>query len=124
VTTDEKPIDVLINSVKKDRELLVGVYCRGRLLGFHEITAKAGEQARVSIKPAKDVGGVYRVTVFEKQAGKQVKPVAERLVYRMPTDKPTVAPRADKRFYAPGEHVTLSLSANNEAGKPAPALAL
>jgi hypothetical protein len=124
VTTDDKPIDVLLNSVKKDRELLVGVYCRGRLLGFHEVSAKAGAQARVSIKPAKDVGGVYRVTVFEKAANQQVKPVAERLVYRIPTDKLNVAARPDKRVYAPGEEVKLHLTANNEAGKPAPAIAL
>jgi hypothetical protein len=124
VTTDEKPIDVLLNTVKKDRELLVGVYCRGRLLGYHEVTAKTGQQARVSIKPAKDVGGVYRVTVFEKLANAQVKPVAERLVYRVPTDKLNVAARPDKRVYAPGEQVKLSLTANNEAGKPAPAIAL
>src|SRR5262249_35091060 len=35
-----------------------------------------------------------------------------------------MAARPDKRVYAPGEQVKVSLTANNEAGKPAPAIAL
>src|SRR5262249_5619680 len=127
VTTEQESIKVAVTSVKKDRDLLVGVYCRGRLLNFQEVTAKDGKPAQLSLKPAKDVGGVYRVTVFEKQEQgnkRTLRPVAERLVYRMPADKLHVSVKPDKRIYAPGEPVKLTFSANNETGQAAPTILL
>ncbi|MBL8795729.1 MAG: hypothetical protein JNM56_17620, partial [Planctomycetia bacterium] len=132
VTSEQEPIKIEVRSAGKDRELLVGAYCRGRLLGFHELTAKNGQAASLSIKPAKDVGGVYRVTVFEKLAAgngrQQLKPVAERLVYRMPAERLNLWVKYpddhSQRVFAPGTKVNLQLLANSETGSPAPAVVL
>ena len=36
----QQPIDVVVQSVSKDRDLLVGVYCRGRLLAHRTVDAR------------------------------------------------------------------------------------
>ena len=74
-----------IQNAGKDRTLVVGAYCRGRLLDSQRVTVKAGQVADVELRPESDVGGVYRVTVFEEIAGEgqaRFQPLAERLVYR------------------------------------------
>jgi hypothetical protein len=129
VTREGEPIQATVYSVDKDRELLVGVYCRGRLLNYQELTARAGQKTDLNLKPARDIGGVYRVTVFEKlppaaEGRPQLKPVAERLVYREPAERLKIAATPEKRVYVPGEYVRLSLQTDSETGKPAPAIVL
>jgi hypothetical protein len=117
-------IDVVLTSVKKDRKLLVGAYCRGKLLDHQTVTATAGKPVELALKPASGVGGVYRVTVFEvagEGEGEQLKPVAERLLYRRSPEKLNVL-FAAKKQYTPGEKVTLSLTATNEFRQPVPAI--
>ena len=74
-----QPIKVVVRS-KKQRDLMVGLYCRGRLL--HSVQLKKGETEAV-LNPADGVGGVCRVTVFEERAAagnrRELTPVAERL---------------------------------------------
>src|SRR5262249_47738734 len=74
-------IDVEVTSADKDRQLLVGAYCRGKLLDHVNLDAKAGQATGATLRPSVGAGGVYRITVFEKQAG-QFLPLAERLIYR------------------------------------------
>jgi predicted anti-sigma-YlaC factor YlaD len=128
VTSEGQAIDTTVYSIGKDRELLVGVYCRGRLLNYQEVLARAGQATQIALKPARDIGGVYRVTVFEKITGAnnglQLKPVAERLVYREPAERLKIAATPEKRVYQPGEHVRLSLQTDTETGKAAPAILL
>src|SRR5262249_39416309 len=88
VGKDVDPIRMTLRNSQIDRNLMVGAYCRGRLLDHQRITVKKGQAIDVDLKPAKGVGGVYRVTVFEERGGQSkdptLVPVAERLLYRMP----------------------------------------
>ena len=59
-----QPIKVVVRS-KKERDLMVGLYCRGRLL--HSVQLKKGE-TEAMLNPTVGVGGVCRVTVFEEAA--------------------------------------------------------
>src|SRR5262249_17869754 len=99
----------------RGRPLLVGAYCRGRLLDSVEL---ARGQTEATLHPEGKAGGVCRVTVFEEiaQVGgrRQLRPVAERLLYRQPGERLDVSISADRRKYTPGNKVTLSLATTDE----------
>jgi anti-sigma factor RsiW len=128
LTTAGEPITAVVYSAGKERALLVGAYCRGRLMDHRLVTAKPGEATRVELNPAKGTGGVYRVTVFEDQGKdgdhQQLVPRAERLVYRRPAEQLLLRTDPDKKQYVPGDRVRLSVSALNEKEEPAPAIVL
>src|SRR5207249_11352120 len=115
VTAAKEPIRVVVGSSQRERRLLVGAYCRGRLMDHQSVTVRKGEATTVDLHPAQEVGGVYRVTVFEELDGQQqLVPVAERLVYRKPAEQLLLTVKPDKKQYIPGERVKLSVSALNE----------
>ena len=116
-------IDVEVTSAAKDRQLLVGAYCRGKLLDHVELDAKAGKPATATLRPAVGVGGVYRITVFEKTKP-QFTPLAERLIYRKSPEKLNLAVTSDKKVYYPGDRVQLSLQAADEKKELSPAILL
>jgi hypothetical protein len=124
VTKAKEPIRIVVNSGDKDRTLLVGAYCRGRLMDHQTVIARKGEATTVTLQPAQEMGGVYRVTVFEERAHQQLVPVAERLVYRRPAEQLLLQVKPDKKPYVPGDKVKLSLTALNEKEQPAPAILL
>ncbi|HEV3079062.1 MAG TPA: alpha-2-macroglobulin family protein [Gemmataceae bacterium] len=128
VSSPKQPINVTVQSVDKDRDLLIGAYCRGRLMDHQTVHATKGETKQVELKPAQGAGGVYRVTVFEEAAGqgkrKQLTPRAERLVYCAPAEQLILNVKPDKKLYVPGEKVTLNFSSINEKEQPAPAIVM
>jgi hypothetical protein len=128
VTQPRDPIRVGLQSPKTGRTLLVGAYCRGRLMDHQTVIVPAGETVHVELRPGREVGGVYRVTVFEEQAAKdnhrQLKPLAERLVYRKPAEQLLLKIKPNMKQYIPGEHVTCTVTALNEMEKPAPSILL
>lgn len=109
----------------RPRTLFVGVYCRGRLLDAVRLDRG---QTEAVLKPSSGVGGVCRVTVFEEQPGRgeqrDLRPLAERLVYRHPHERLDLALTADKRSYVPGQRVNLSVLAVNEREKLTPAVVM
>jgi hypothetical protein len=119
-----QPIRVEVRSTRK-RPLLVGAYCRGRLLD--SVRLEEGQTEAV-LRPTSGAGGVCRVTVFEELPGngarRELKPVAERLVYRQPAERVDIDIRPDRRTYVPGQKVTLSLSATDEKEKLKPAVVM
>jgi hypothetical protein len=125
VVTDK--IDVTLQQVgKSQRHLMVGAYCRGRVLQHEKVWVRPGEPANVTLSPAEGVGGVFRITVFEEINSRplQLKPVAERLIYRRPAHHLNVAIRTDKKAYSPAAPVTVSFTARDENGKAAPTVLL
>jgi len=128
VTTDKEPIRVIIRNVGADRSLLVGAYCRGRLMGHQTVDMKKDEVKEVELGPEKGVGGVYRVTVFERvpepARGERLVPRAERLTYRGSANQLHLAIRPDKSNYATGESVHVGVTATNEKGQPQPAIVM
>ncbi|MFO0803583.1 MAG: zf-HC2 domain-containing protein [Gemmataceae bacterium] len=113
-----QPIRVRVHSVGKDRNLVVGAYTRGRLADTQTVQVKADAPAVVSLLAKPDSrGGVTRVTVFE-EAGSDLVPVAERLVFRKPGEvmNLTATPAVNDRA------VDLSVTATDETGHPVPAI--
>src|SRR5262249_34993069 len=105
------------------RKLLVGAYCRGRLLDHQTVACRADEKGiEVPLTPAAKVSGVFRVTVFEERPGKQLVPVAERLIYRKPVERLDPNVKADRESYGPGDKAKLSLKAADEKGRGIPGI--
>ncbi len=121
VFTDQ--IEAVVSSTAA-RRLLVGAYCRGRLLDHLAVEVKANQPTPVKLAPAHGASGVYRVTVFEERAGQQLVPLAERLVYRRPVEQLRLEVQADRDSYAPGDKVTLTLRGTDEKRRAAPAVVL
>jgi hypothetical protein len=138
VTGPTEPIHVEICSPQRDRTLLVGAYCRGRVMDHRTVLARKNEAMSVDLLPAQEVGGVYRITVFEEprvlaqqfarsvpaDSRQQLLPIAERLVYRKPAEQLHLTLTPDRVQHLPGDKVKLSITARNEKEQPAPAVLL
>ncbi len=123
----ENAIDVTLHNAKTPRELLVGAYCRGRLLDHKFVKAGVNQPIRVTLKSPAPVAGVYRITVFEKLRdanGVSFRPLAERLIYRKSQAHVDVAIENSRPKYQPGESVELQLRATNEKREFVPAIAM
>ncbi|HMP58543.1 MAG TPA: alpha-2-macroglobulin family protein [Gemmatales bacterium] len=115
-----------ITSVERDRQLLVGLYCRGLQVGQQRLKAAAGQRQEVVVE-ASALGGVHRVTVFEEVTDEQstrLHPVAERLVFRAPGEWVQIALQPQRSDYLPGEKVQLGVDVRSESGKPVPAVVM
>jgi hypothetical protein len=125
VVKANQDIAVTVRS-KAKRSLMVGVYCRGRLLDSTELSA--GEETHALLHPASGAGGVCRVTVFEILPGdaarRTLRPVAERLIYRQPAEFVRLALKPDQQTYVPRQTVKLGVEATTEKGEPAPAVVM
>lgn len=118
----------------KKRSVLVGAYTRGRPLAHQRAVLEPGQPTELILDPGDaKLGGVTRVTVFEEPADAEgrvnLKPVAERLVYRhqgevlklrFDATRPDGQPRGGA--FAPGEKVELTVHAYDEADRPKPAV--
>ncbi len=109
------------------RNLIVGVYTRGLVVGHARLAVEPGQPAEFAIAPpAVAIGGVTRVTVFEEPAADagraDLVPLAERLVFRRPAEALKLAYSTDKSRYAPGEKVTLPVRATDETDRPTAAV--
>ena len=114
-------VQVQIPANSKPRELLVGAYSRGRLIDNERVHVEGGKPVEVTLNPVPSLSGVTRVTVFEEIAGAE-KPVAERLVYRQPSQQLNLNVNPDKQRYNPGSKVNLDVRATNEGEQPVPAI--
>lgn len=114
-----EPFRAIIKHTGPQRNLVVGLFCQGRLVA-QELVAAASGATEVRLTPTLPCSGVFRVTVFEERQG-QLWPLAERLAYRRPEKQLVLSVRGDKDVYDPGETVRLNLRSLNEQGKPEPA---
>ncbi len=117
-------------SVGTPRNLVVGAYTRGRPTDTQRVTVEPGKPAVIALAGGPDPrGGVTRVTVFEEPAevaeGRgDLKPLAERLVYRRPGEELKLDGqlKAAAGPLAAGGEATLSVRAADEKGRPAAAV--
>jgi anti-sigma factor RsiW len=122
-------IPVIVRSTAS-RSLLVGAYCRGRLLDSVELDAThfTGNEARATLKPTSGAGGVCRVTVFDVLPGDGTRraliPRVERLIYREPAERVNIALKPDQKAYVPRQTAKVGVEATTEKGQPAPAVVL
>ncbi len=125
----DQAIAVTVRSTAK-RALMVGAYCRGRLLDSTELSAihYVGDEAHAVLRPVGGAGGVCRVTVFEIPPGdaaqRTLRPVAERLIYRQPAERLQLALKPDQKTYVPRQSVKLDVEATTEKGQPTPAVVM
>ena len=115
------PLAVSVFDTQKGRTLLVGAYCRGRLIEHQLTTGQADVPSQLRFMLNDAPGGVYRVTVFEKREN-ALRPLAERLVYRQAKELLNLTVKPTQERYVPGEAVTLTVQAKNEQQAAAPAI--
>ncbi len=112
-----RPLKVEVNSTIKSR-LMVGVYCRGRLL--ESIYLDQGKTS-ADINLSDPIGGVCRVTVFEERLAvpgtRTLIPVAERLFFRTPAESLRIKLIPDHASYVPGQKVKLKIETSDEFSK-------
>ncbi len=121
------PITGTVTSAKTKRNLLIGVYTRGLVVGHQRLTVEPGQLAEFRIAPpAVGIGGVTRVTVFEEPAAEAGRvdlfPLAERLVFRRPAETLKLRYSADRASYSPGDQVTLKVEATDAKNQPTAAI--
>jgi hypothetical protein len=119
VSGPEEPICVRLHQTGPERNLLVALFCQGRLVG-QEFVASKPANTELRLLPTLPCAGVLRITVFEERDN-QLRPVAERLAYRRPKEQLRLAVKTDKMHYATGESVGLNIESQNASGKPEPA---
>jgi alpha-2-macroglobulin-like protein len=128
----DEALDIEVTSVSRARKLLVGAYCRGKLIDQRPVLAPANKPVTVALRTAPEIGGVYRVTVFEMLDrqdgpgldGPALLPRAERLTFRHRAQKLNVAVDGIDKVYTPGEKVQLNFKSRNEKGLQTAAVAL
>ena len=115
-----KPLEFNVRATSDGMPLLAAAYCRGLLVGQQAFTSQAGAN-EVSVSPDASAAGVIRLAIYDYSTSPP-EPVAQRLVYRRPSQRLRVrlADRHDR--YAPGGHVSLSLLVTDENDKPVPAV--
>src|SRR5262249_31401292 len=100
VTRPGDPIQVLLHTAGKPREVLVGAYSRGRLLEHKRVRVAPGQSTAVEFTPDDVAGGVVRVTAFEEKGSDanrlEFVPRAERLVFRRSSKKIQLNVQPDK----------------------------
>jgi hypothetical protein len=130
ITAPGQPIRVRLHSVGQARTLVVGAYIRGRLADTQKVTVEAGQLAEAKLLAGSDSsngrGGVVRITAFEEIEAKDgvaadLKPVAERLVFRKPGELLKLALAAPTETTT-GAAVNLNITATDERGKSAAAV--
>jgi hypothetical protein len=134
VTKAGEPIPVRLTSVGAKRTVLVGMYIRGRAVAHEKATLEPGRMAEVALKPGDTkLGGVTRITVFdlpndEALMREDLKPLAERLVFRTPGEtlklnysirKTGVNPNSS---LVPGARVQMDVTSTDETGAAKPAI--
>ncbi|MBM3980840.1 MAG: hypothetical protein FJ304_11250 [Planctomycetes bacterium] len=145
ITAPGEPIRVQLHTVGRPRVLVVGAYTRGKLSDTQKVQIEPDVPQIVKLMAGPDPrGGVVRITCFEEPEERpgapkgDLKPVAERLVFRKPgevlnlaittssanpANAPAVpvAPGAPPTFTA-GSPLNLSILATDEKGGPAAAV--
>ncbi|GIW81748.1 MAG: hypothetical protein KatS3mg105_3555 [Gemmatales bacterium] len=117
VVADNEPFSLQLRSIQRDRHLLVTAFCRGVVLVKKSVYVKAGSLASVELQPADGIGGIFRITVYEKTAtGWQ--PVAERLVYRTPSRRLNLSMRTEME----ARQTRLICEATDESNRPSDAI--
>ncbi|HET6204203.1 MAG TPA: MG2 domain-containing protein [Planctomycetota bacterium] len=117
VTPPGAPLRLEVASTESGRHD-VAAYCRGVLVAQDTVRFAAGESREVALRANADVGGVFRVTVFDPAGS----PRAERLVSVEPPHRVDLEIRPSVAAASPGDTVKVDLLARDENGRPARAV--
>ncbi|MBI2804073.1 MAG: hypothetical protein HYX68_03715 [Planctomycetes bacterium] len=137
-----EPITVTLRQRGPKARLLILAKCRGQIVDQSWVEARPGGN-QVTLHPPADTVGMIRVTAYElldnvapgdlaaaivgvatpgeALTGKSLTPVAERLVFRQPSQKLELGLMLSPRPVSPGGKLTGAISARDEKGDPASA---
>lgn len=113
-----EPITAVVHVADTKKDLIIAAFCRGRLVAYETVAALTGS-AIIRMSPPADVTGVIRLTVFDEQG--ELRPVAERLVFRVPTTALRLGLESKVEKSGTAEKARLSIRVRQEDGAPAPA---
>lgn len=116
-TPARSPVRIEVASTESGRHE-VAAYCRGVLVAQESVNLEAGGRRVVELPSHPDVGGVFRVTVFDPAGS----PRAERLVSVEPPHRLALDIRPSASAFSPGETVKVDLLARGQDGRPARAV--
>lgn len=107
------PLHAVVQAGGAPRQLVVAAFCRGRLVAYEPLSVTTGP-TEVQLIPPADLGGVFRLTVFDELEG--LRPVAERLVYRVPAKSLNLAVESRVSPAGSAERASLTIRARQEDG--------
>lgn len=87
-------------------------------LTSESVQLDGGIPATIELKPDRHIGGTLTVTIWTAEG----KPVAERLIFRNPEQRLSIAIVPNKQSTIPGDQVSLDLKVTDESGKPVQAV--
>src|SRR5262249_9715530 len=117
VTPKQKDVALRIGA-SSDGVYRVSLSQRGKEVSFTAVKLVANRLTDVSLTLPKSIDGVIVATVYDPQ----MKPVAERLVFRQPEHQLNVNVTADQPDFTPGDKVNLHIKTTDEKGNPVGAL--
>jgi hypothetical protein len=114
-----RPLEFNIRAAETGRPLVAVAYCRGVQVGQQPLITKVSSSGAnpVAIDLDEAVAGVIRLVVYDYGVSPP-KPVAERLVYRLPMQKLKVRVDGLNAKYKPGELAKMSLMVTDESDRP------
>lgn len=126
-----QPIEVVIPSDLRGKELLAAAICRGvtvastavaenktRSSGAFSDGAPQSREYRLSIPVPPEADGMIEIALFDREKS-ALEPVHREYVYREPLRKLQIALPDLKSRFSPGEQVQLTLRVTDENGRPA-----
>jgi hypothetical protein len=120
VAAEGEPVEVILRNAGPGRRVLLAAECRGQFVGQQWVEAN-GADTRVALGALPGARGLVRLTAYEAGAG-TLKPLAERLVYRIPAQRLNLSVLHLGAVIAPKrgqKGVQLEVRASDETGTPA-----
>ncbi len=114
------PLKFHVRTDKGGLPLVVAAYCRGVQVWQQHGESGIGDNL-LTAPLDESIGGVIRLVVYDYSVTPP-KPAAQRLVYRRPGWRLNVQATPDRKQYAPGQQVRMSLLVSDERGRPVPAV--
>jgi hypothetical protein len=114
VSPESRGLRVALHASEDDQRLLIVATCRGHTAAQRYVTAGKSPREEV-LELARGTRGVVRLTLY-RAGGDRLTPLAERLIYRVPGERLSLAIGNLKQSYRPAEAVTWTIQAANEQG--------
>ncbi len=118
-----QPLLFTLQSKRDDAPIAVSATCRGVSIGRVSHIMTKNKPTLLKLPLPVNVAGVVRVTVYDYSV-KPPKPIAERLVFRRPSQRLSITTSDVKEAYAPGDKVSVSVTVRNEQNQPQPSAVL
>jgi hypothetical protein len=118
ITPRQKDAVVVRVGSTEDGSYLVALSQRGKELTLKPVSLRANQPTDVTIAVPKSLDGVIVATVYDDQ----MKPMAERLLFRQPQHNLKVQIIPDRTDYVPGDKVTLRVKTIDDTGRPVGAM--